>query len=168
MLAQLESDPDFLNCIIICNESWIYHFDPTTKRESLTYCQRGELSKKKVHQAKSVGKVMLIAFHAQKGVAFQHIVPWTNPKTTVNKEYYISILKNLYTHIQRKQPGITKYFTLNQDNALLQTVALTKNFFSKFNIKVHPYPSYSPNLLRCSFWLFLKHVYSMMSVVDFF
>lgn len=154
MLARYEQDPEFLNRIITCDETWVYHFDPNTKQESSGYRRKGDPSKKKVRQQKSVGKVMLIAFFDRKGMIYQHIVPTTIPRTTVNTEYYIKVLKKLREHVQRKRPEIANSFILHQDNAPPHTSILTRAFLDKWKIEVLEHPAYSPDLAPCDFWLF--------------
>ncbi len=154
ILARYEQDPEFLNRVITCDETWVYHFDPTTKQESSGYRRKGDFTRKKVRQQKSVGKVMLIAFFDRKGMIYQHIVPHTIPKTTVNSEYYIKVLKKLREHVQRKRPEISKSFILHQDNAPAHTSSLTRAFLDKWKIEVLGHPPYSPDLAPCDFWLF--------------
>ncbi len=101
-----------------------------------------------------VGKVMLIVFFDYQGMVYQHIVPQTSPKTTVYKEYYIEVLKNLREHLQRKRPDIAHSFILHQDNAQPHTAELTQVFFKKYKIEVTPHPPYSLDLMPCEFWLF--------------
>ncbi len=77
---------------------------------------------------------MLISFFDHKGMIYQHFVPHTTLRTTINKEYYIKVLKKLREHIQRKRPEIAKNFILHQDNALPHTAGLTRTFLAKFNV----------------------------------
>ncbi len=154
MLDRLEKDPKFLERVVTVDESWIYHYDPATKQESSCYRGKNQPSKKKVRQAKSVGKVMLIAFFDHKGMIYQHYVPHTDPRTTINKEYYIKVIKQLREHLRKKRPEIAKNFILHQDNATPHTAALTRAFFTKFKIEVLGHPPYSPDMAPCDFWLF--------------
>ncbi len=55
--------------------------------------------KKKIHQSKSVGKVLLVAFSDLKCMVYYHYVPTTNPKTMVNSEYYMKVLQELHKHV---------------------------------------------------------------------
>ncbi len=45
-------------------------------------------------------QVTLIAFFDHQSMLYQHIVLQTSLKTTMNKEYYIKVLKNLREHLQ--------------------------------------------------------------------
>ncbi len=83
----MRRDHSFLERIIMCDETWTYHYDPCTKQESAIYRWKGTTSKKKVRQAKLVGKIMLMAFFDHKGMVYQDTIPVTNPKTTVNSTY---------------------------------------------------------------------------------
>ena len=83
-------------------------------------------------------------------------MPHTTPRTTINKGYYIKVLKTLGTHLQRKRPKIAKNFILHQDNATPHTAGLTRAFLAKFKIEVLGHTPYSPDLAPCDFWLFPK------------
>jgi len=85
---------------------------------------------------------------------YQHIVPTTTPRTTVNKEYYVKVLKQLRQHVQRKRPAIAKNFILHQDNAPCHNAFFTRDFFEKWGIEVLEHPPYSPDLAPCDYYLF--------------
>ncbi len=70
----------------------MHYYDPTTELESEHGKRKNELREKKDGQQKSVGKVMLIVFFDHWAPLYQHFAP---PKTTVNKEYYLEVLKVL-------------------------------------------------------------------------
>jgi hypothetical protein len=37
VLEKTEEDPDFLNSVITCNETWLFQYDPETKRQSVQW-----------------------------------------------------------------------------------------------------------------------------------
>ena len=45
-----------------CNESWIYCFDPETKRQSSQWKNAGSPRLKKARQSKSTHKILMIPF----------------------------------------------------------------------------------------------------------
>ena len=109
--------------------------DPCTKQESSVYVRKGAARRQKVRQAKSVGKVVLIAFFDYQGMIYQQIVPRTKPKTTVNADYYIGVLKKLREHIHKKRSEIEKNWILHNDNAKPHTATKTKDFLAKMKIR---------------------------------
>jgi predicted transcriptional regulator len=62
VLEETEEDPDFLNSVVTCDETWFFQYDPETKRQSVqwktTHCPRP----KKARMSKSKIKTMLIVF----------------------------------------------------------------------------------------------------------
>jgi hypothetical protein len=36
-LEQIEEDPDFLNSVVTCEETWLFQYDPETKRQSMQW-----------------------------------------------------------------------------------------------------------------------------------
>ncbi len=51
-----------MGSVITCAESWIHHFDPATKQESMHWKFPESPVKKKVRQTKSMNQVVLILF----------------------------------------------------------------------------------------------------------
>jgi len=77
--------------------------------------------------------------------------------TTVNSEYYKSLLESLRDDVRRKRPEkCPNGFILHHDDALCHTSLLVRQFLSNKNIMVCPHPPHSPDLAPCNFWLFLK------------
>jgi hypothetical protein len=62
MLERLETDPDFLNRIIIDDESLFFDYDPDTKRGSEEWHTPHYPRQKKVRMSKSELKTMVIFF----------------------------------------------------------------------------------------------------------
>ena len=77
--------------------------------------------------------------------------------TTVNSEYYKSLLDCLRNDLRRKRPEKwANGFILHHDNAPCHTSLLVWQFLSNKNITMCPLPPYSPDLAPCNFWLFPK------------
>ena len=96
---------------------------------------------KKIRQTKSAGKVVLFIlfyFFYHKGIIYQHAVP---PKTTVNGEYYVSVLKSLGQLISRKRHELVWNRTLRHDNARLHAATFVQQYFCECNTKIIPHPS---------------------------
>ncbi len=52
--------PDFLDCVITCNESWVHYFNTKSKQESSHWKLHGSPRKKKVRQLKLAGKMHMV------------------------------------------------------------------------------------------------------------
>jgi hypothetical protein len=37
VLGKTEEDPDFLNSVVTCDETWLFQYDPETKRQSVQW-----------------------------------------------------------------------------------------------------------------------------------
>ena len=56
-------DPnDFLSRLVTMDETWLYHYNPETKRQSMEWLHSGSLRPKKFQVQKSAGKVLASIF----------------------------------------------------------------------------------------------------------
>ena len=77
---------------------------------------------------------------------------------TVNKEYYIEVLRELRKRFRRKRPELFEsgQWHFHQDNAPVHNSILVTDYLTQMGIKTVPHPPYSPDLAPCDFWLFPK------------
>ena len=85
MVQEAQSDENFIGQIMTGDETWVYGYDPETKRLS---------SGSKV-------KVMLIVFFDMEGCVHYEYVPQGQ---TVNQQFYLQVLKRLRLAVSRKEP----------------------------------------------------------------
>ena len=62
MVELLNSHPAVLDALVTCDESWIYCYDPETKRQSSQWKHAGSPRPKKAKQNKSILKHLMIPF----------------------------------------------------------------------------------------------------------
>ena len=62
IIDMTDSDSDFLNLIVVGDESWCYEYDPSTKRQSCEWVSPGEPRGTKVRASKSKVKTMVVVF----------------------------------------------------------------------------------------------------------
>ena len=62
MVELINLDPAVLDALVSCDESWIYCYDPETKRQSSQWKQAGSPRPKKARQSKSTPKFLMIYF----------------------------------------------------------------------------------------------------------
>ena len=138
-----------------CNESWIYCYDPETKRQSSQWKHAGSPRPKKARQSKSTHKLLMIPFFDSTGRIYMH---WVPTGQTVNKEYYVEVLREFRKRFCWKRPALLKsgQWHFYQDNAPVHNSLLVTDYLSKMGIKTLPHPPYSPDLAPCDFWLFPK------------
>ena len=155
MVELINSDLTAFDALVTCNESRIYCYDPETKRQSSQWKHAGFLRPKKASQSKSTHKLLMIPCFDSTGMIYMH---WVPTGQTVNKEYYVEVLRKFWKRFRRKRPTLFKlsqwYF--HQDNAPVHNSILVKDYLSKMGIKTVPHPPYSPEIAPCDFWLFPK------------
>ena len=83
---------------------------------------------------------------------------YTPEGQTVNKEYYLEVLRCLRDAVQRKWPDLwaAKNFQLHHDKAPAHSAHVIQAFLAKNSMPVLRQPPYSPDLSPCDFWLFPK------------
>ena len=62
MVELINSDPTIFDALVTCDESWIYCYDPETKRLSSQWKHTGSPRSKKARQSKSTHKLLMIPF----------------------------------------------------------------------------------------------------------
>ena len=89
------------------------------------------------------------------GIIYIH---WVPTGITVNKEYYIEVLREFRKRFRRKRPELFEsgQWHFHQDNAAVHNSILVTDYLTQMGIKTVPHPPYSPDLAPCDFWLFPK------------
>jgi histone-lysine N-methyltransferase SETMAR len=153
ILDHVKSEPNFLQGVITGDETWIFEYDPTTKRQSSEWHTSESPRPKKAQMSKSRVKSMLIIFFDSKGIVHKEFVP---PGQTVNRTFYLQVLKRLRNRVRRVRAEIADKLFLHHDNAPSHTSFAVREFLSQNKITTLPHPSYSPDLAPCDFILFPK------------
>ena len=83
---------------------------------------------------------------------------WVPTGQTVNKEYYVEVLREFRKRFRRKWPALFKsgQWHFQQDNVPVHNSILVTDYLTKMGIKIARHPPYSPDLAPCDFWLFPK------------
>ena len=89
------------------------------------------------------------------GMIYMH---WVPTGQTVNKEYYVEVLREFRKRFRRKRPALFKsaQWHFHKDNTPVHNSILVTVYLTKMSIKTVPHPPYSPNLAPSDFWLFPK------------
>ena len=79
---------------------------------------------------------------------------WVPTGQTVNKEYYVEILREFRMRFLGKRPALFKsgQWHFHQDNTPVHNSILVTDYLTKMDIKTVPQPPYSPDLAPCDFW----------------
>ena len=97
----------------------------------------------------------MIPFFDSTGMIYMH---WVPTGQTVNKEYYVEVLREFRKRFPRKRPALFKsgQWHFHQDNAPVHNSILVTDYLTKMGINTVPQPPYSPDLAPCDFCLFPK------------
>jgi len=151
LLERYEVDPDFLDKVVTGDESWIFEYDPESKRQSAEWHTAESPRPKKARMCKSRIKAMFIVFFDKKGVIHKEFVP---EGQTVNGLYYREVLKRLRDRIRRCRPDLKDGWILHHDNAPSHTALIVAEFLASIGVATMPQPPYSPDLAPADFFLF--------------
>ena len=83
---------------------------------------------------------------------------WVPTGQSVNKEYYVELLREFRERFRRKKPALFKsaQWHFHQDNAPVHNSILVTDYLTKMGIKTIRQLPYSPDLAPCDFRLFPK------------
>ena len=97
----------------------------------------------------------MIPFFDCTGMIYVH---WVPTGQTINKEYYVEVLREFRKRFRRKRPALFKsgLWHFHLDNAPVHNSILVTGYLAKKGVKIVPHPHYSPDLAPCDFCLFPK------------
>ncbi|UYV80779.1 hypothetical protein LAZ67_19001718 [Cordylochernes scorpioides] len=123
MLDSVRDDPNLLQRVITGDEAWVHGYDVETKAQSSQWKLPREPRPKKAPQVRSNVKVLLTVFFDCRGVVHHEFLPQGR---TVNKEYYLQVMRNLREAIRQKRLDLwkNKIWLLHHDNAPAHTSLL--------------------------------------------
>ena len=100
-------------------------------------------------------KDLITVFFDCNGVVHHEFLPQGR---TVNKEYYLEVMRRLREAIRQKHTELWKKqsWILHHDNAPAHTSMLVREFLAKNKTVIMPQPPYSPDLAPADFFLFPK------------
>ena len=127
----------------------------TAMTQSSQWKYSGSPRPKKARQSKSIHKLLMIPFFDSTGMIYMH---WVPTGQTINKKYYVEVLREFRKRFRRKRPALIKssQWHFHQDNAPVHNSILVTDDLTKMGIKTVPYLPYSPDLAPCDFCLFPK------------
>ena len=154
VLEFFRRDPnDFLSRLVTMDETWLYHYDPQTKQQSVEWRQSGSPRPKKFRAQKSDGKVLASIFWDQDGILLIDYLP---KGQTINAQYYSSLLvqmKGILKEIRRGK--VTKVVLFLHDNAPAYWALTTPKKLPYLFFPFVDYPPYSPDLGQSDYQMLL-------------
>lgn len=142
----------FFSRIVTGDETWIYHWDPETKQESMQWKHAASPPPRKFKTQPSAGKMMATVFWDTEGVLLVEYMP---NKTTITGASYAETLTNLRRAIKEKRRGkLARGVLLLHDNAPVHTSRIAKAAVNNNGFVELSHPPYSPDLAPSDFYLF--------------
>ncbi|UYV69977.1 hypothetical protein LAZ67_7001367 [Cordylochernes scorpioides] len=141
--------------IITRDETWVYQYDPETKRQSSQWIERGEPKPKRARFTKSKVKTLLVTFFYINSLVHHEFIPFGR---TINQEVYLVIMRRLREAVRSKRPERWQNndWILYVDNARPHTAHVVLQFLAKHSTIQIPHPPYSPDLAPNDFFLYPK------------
>jgi len=134
LLQCIENELDLLNLIITFDGTWIFTYDPETKRQSMQWKSTLSPRPKKARMSRSKFKAMLIVFFDIQGIV---MAEWVPSSQMVNQQYYIEVLMKLHERVRRKRLELWRCgWILHQDSASANNALSVKQFLANKNITV--------------------------------
>lgn len=147
-----EEGEAFLHKIVTCDETWVHHYTPESKRASMEWRKKGEENPVKAKTRLSAGKVLATVFWDWRGVL---LVDFLHGRQTINATYYCGLLDQVKLQYRRKRRDCpVREVLLLHDNARPHTAAATQQKLVEMNWKTLDHPPYSPDLSPCDFHMF--------------
>ncbi|UYV75059.1 hypothetical protein LAZ67_12002264 [Cordylochernes scorpioides] len=139
--------------VITGDETWVYGYDPETKRQSMEWKGKYEPRTKKSRLCKSKNKVLLVTFFDTKGIVHYE---YLEEGQTINKESYLNIMRSVRESIRLKisEMWSSKNWIIHHDNAPPHTATSVLTYLAKHGIQILQQPS--PDLAPNDFFLFPK------------
>ena len=143
---------DFLSRLVTMDETWLYHYDPETKQQSMELWHSSSPCPKKFWVQKSAGKVLASIFWNQDSILLIDYLP---KGLTINVDYYLSLLVQLKDILKEKRcRKFTKGVLFLHDNALAHRALATQKKLAYLSFHCLDHPHYSPDLAPSDYCLF--------------
>ncbi|GFR17380.1 uncharacterized protein TNCT_164151 [Trichonephila clavata] len=84
-----EASDEFLDHIVTCNETWVYHHRPESTQQSMQWRHSNSPKAKKCKTSISAKKIMASVVWDRQGILLLEFMP---PETTINAAAYCQIL----------------------------------------------------------------------------
>ena len=138
--------------IVTGDETWVYHYDPESKQQSMTWKHASSPTPKKFKASRSSGKVLCTVFWDAAGILLIDYLP---VHQTITGIYYADVLHKLRAAIKEKRRGkLRSGPLLLHDNAPAHTSHVAKAAVKDCGFVELPHPPYSPDLAPSDFFLF--------------
>lgn len=144
----------FLTRFVTVDETWVHHFDPETKRQSMEWHHRGSPPPRKFRVQRAAGKIMATVFWDAEGIL---MIDYLQRGHTITGSYYAGLIPKLRESIDRKRPGkLAHKILFHQDNAPVHKSCIVMAAIQNAGFEILEHPPYSPDLAPSDYHLFPK------------
>ena len=136
------------------DKTWLYHYDPETKQQSMEWRHSGSPCPQKFWLQKSTGKFLAYIFWDQDSILFIDYLP---KGQTINAEYYSSLLvqfKDILKEKRSRRGKVTKGVLFLHDNEPAHRALATKKKLAYLGFQCLDHPPYSRDLAPSDYHLF--------------
>jgi len=138
--------------MVTMDETWLYHYDPGTKQQSIQWWHSGSPRPKIFRVQKSAGKVLASIFWDQGGILLIDYLP---KGQTINAKYCSSLLVQLKDILKEKRRGtVTKGVLFLHDNTPAHLALATQKILAYLGFHCLDHPPYSLDLATSDYHLF--------------
>lgn len=142
----------FTQRVVTGDETWIHHYDPETKQQSMQWKHVSSPSPRKFKVQASAGKIMCTVFWDSEGILLIDYLPHT---VTITGMYYAGLLHKLRAAIKEKRRGkLSKVPLLLHDNAPAHRSQVGQAALLECGFEEMHHPPYSPDLAPSDYHLF--------------
>jgi hypothetical protein len=128
------------------DETWLYHYDPETKRQSMEWRHNRSSRPKIIRVQKYAGKDLASISWDQDDILPIDYLP---KGQTINAEYYSSLLVQLKDILKDKhRENFTKQLLILNDNALAHRALATQKKLAYLGFQCIDHTPYSPSDCR--------------------
>jgi histone-lysine N-methyltransferase SETMAR len=136
--------------IVTMDETWLYFYDPVTKRDSRVWVREGESAPVKAKKLRSQNKRMFSLFFRKSGFVSMRLL---KKGATINGKWHRRAVGFALRQIRKMRPksGL-RGIIFHQDNASAHTADLTTEYLQRKRVCLTGHPPYSPDLAPLDFF----------------
>ena len=155
LLARYRVNPKhFLLRFVTMDETWVHHFDPESKRQSMQWKHTSSPPPKKFRAVPSAGKIMPSVFWDAGGILY---VDCLERGATITGDYYAQLIPQVREAIKEKRSGkLRRGVLFHHDNAPAHTSHVAVAAIKAAGFELVELPPHSPDLAPSDYFLFPK------------
>ena len=155
LLCLFNENPDnFISRFLTVDETWLHHFDPESKVQSMAWKHVSSPPPRKFRVVASPRKVMATVFWDAEGIV---LVDYLEHGSTITGPYYADLIGKVRAALKKKRRGkLRRGVLFHQDNAPAHTSSQALAAIQNAGFELLRHPPYSPDLAPSDFYLFPK------------